>query len=145
MLPTDEDAQRAYLIARQRSQAGLQDYYNTIGQDISQQFAPQFSGARSMLANNPLLADSGYSNRLNRQLMSGAFGQLTSQYGQGANQLESGNIDLLRQLLAERQRSRSGLASQYFGQKAAYAARPKKNAADYLGQAAGTGLGLAFG
>ena len=123
----------------------LQDYYGQIQQDIGQQFNPAMRMAQARLAGSPLLADSGYANRLNRQLQQGAFTDLSSRYGNAANEQAGGNLAALRQMLAQRNEQRAGLTGQYFGGRMQYANRPKTNLWSTLGQVGGTVLGTALG
>lgn len=123
----------------------LQDYYGQIQQDIGAQFNPAFRLAQSRLAGSPLLADSGYANRLNRQLQQGAFSDLTSRYGAGANELAGGNLAALRQMLQQRQAAQHGLLGDYFSQKSRYAQRPKRSLLGGLGSLVGTAGGALIG
>lgn len=139
MLPSEESLYGQYGKLGQLGRQQLQDYYGQIQQDIGAQFNPAFRLAQSRLAGSPLLADSGYSNRLNRQLQQGAFQDLTSRYGGAANELAGGNLAALRQMLMQRQGQQSDLLGEYFKQKSGYAQRSKPN---IFGQALGVGAGL---
>lgn len=88
----------------------LSDYFNQAGTAIGQQFEPAFAGARDTLGANPLLADSGYANRLNRQIMTDLGARLSGDYGARAADESSKNLDFYRSLVGQRTGLRSDLA-----------------------------------
>src|SRR3990172_9503014 len=61
---------------RGRGKQALQDYFGSAQADIGAQFTPTMRLASARLGGRPLLADSGYANRLNHQLQTAAFGDL---------------------------------------------------------------------
>lgn len=73
---------------------------------ISQQFAPQFQQAHNYLSANPALANSGAGSALNRQLLQGAYGQLGQAMTGATADTYKGGLDLLGQLIAQRQNAR---------------------------------------
>ena len=98
-----EQPYQQYLTA---GKAALPSLYAPAYGDVSRQFAPQFSGARNYLAGNSAMANSGVGNKLNRLLMSGAYGALTNRMGESAAGVQQGGLDLLSQLLQRRVQAR---------------------------------------
>lgn len=128
----DPDYER-YKLEGQRS---LQQNFGAAQQRIGAQFSPLMRMAQSRLGGSPLLADSGYSNRLNRQLQQGAFGQLSDAYGEAAAGQSRDQLSALERLIQTRIGSRQDILAQIMG-----SAQKKKNFGDYAGAAIGTGLG----
>ena len=81
--------------ALQRNFAAAQDR-------IGAQFAPVQRLATARLAGSPLLADSGYANRLNRQIQTSAFGDLSRAYGDASAQNANSQLGALERLLQAR-------------------------------------------
>lgn len=69
---------------QQQGNQALQQSFGAAQQNLGQQFSPMFRLAQARLGAQPYLADSGYANRLNRQLQQSALGALTNAYGQAA-------------------------------------------------------------
>ncbi len=111
----------------------LPQLYAPAYRGISQQFAPQFEGARNMLALNPALASSGGGFRLNRILQQGAFGSLANSMGQASAGVAGQGLDLLGSLIQRRQEERYRREQEK---------RQKKGG---LGRAAGGILGAGLG
>lgn len=109
-------------------QNALQGYMNTVGQSLGQQFTPQFAAARAGLAANPLLADSGFANRLNRRLQTDAMRAYSGAGTDAARQMAFRNQDILAQLLQQR----LGQRGQFLGQL--FTPYQQPGAADYLAQ-----------
>lgn len=139
-----EDIQNAFQSAQTAGRGALQDYYNTAGLAIGQQFQPTFQGARDFLGANPLLADSGYANRLNRQILTDLGGRLTSDYGQQAANMAGQNVDFYRNLFNQRFGQRGQLASQAYQTMTGLPKKPTfgEQALNFAGQAIGTGAGV---
>ena len=125
-----------YARLRQEGQRALQQSFGAAQQDIGQQFSPLFRMAQSRLGGQPLLADSGYANRLNRQLQQGAFGQLSNAYGQAAAGQAQNQLGALERLIQMRLGGQQDILATLMGQ-----ARKKPGFGDYAGQVLGTGLG----
>lgn len=109
---------------QQAGQGALRGYAENV---LGQQFTPQFAAARAGLAANPLLADSGFANRLNRRVLSDAYGAYMGQVGQMGMQTQ----DILAQLLQQR----LGQRGQLLGQMLQPYQKPETG--DYLMQAGG--------
>lgn len=122
-----------FLAAGQKALPGL---YAPAYRSISQQFAPQFEGARTMLATNPALQNSGTGNRLNRILQQGAFGSLSQSMGQTSAGVAQGGLDLLSQLIQRRQEERYRREAEK---------RQKKGIGGTIGSFVGAGLGAVGG
>ena len=114
----------------------LNDYFQQAQANIGAQFAPTMRLASARLAANPLLGDSGYANRLNRQIQTAAFGDLSRQYGTAAAEQSQGELGMLQNLLQQRY----GLLSGMYG-----SAQKKQKFGDYLGSVAGSLGGAALG
>lgn len=142
-----EEIQNAFQSAQTAGRGALQDYYNTAGLAIGQQFQPTFQGARDFLGANPLLADSGYANRLNRQILTALGGRLTSDYGQAASNMAGQNVDFYRNLFNQRFNQRGQLAGQAYQTLTGLPKKPSTGSqiAGFGGRVLGTGLGLLAG
>jgi len=114
----------------------LKGAFGLANQQVAQQFSPMFRAAQSRLGGQPLLADSGYANRLNRQLQSGAFGELSNRYGQAAQSQTENQLSALERLIQQRLGSQSDILASLLG-----TAQKKKTFGDYAGGLVGTGLG----
>lgn len=99
---SDQEVNQPYQQYLQAGAAAVPKLYAPAYADISRQFAPQFAGARNYLAGNPAMASSGAGNKLNRLLLTGAYGQLTDRMAGSAANVQSGGLDLLSQLLQRR-------------------------------------------
>src|SRR6267142_5334347 len=55
--------------SKAQGRSALDEYMNAAGMNIAQSFQPQFDQARSYLGANPLLADSGNANLLDRLVL----------------------------------------------------------------------------
>lgn len=109
---SENDIAGYYQRAQTLGQRNLQDYYNQAAQRIAQQFQPQMQQARDFLGNQPLLADSGYANRLNRQLMGDLYARLSGDYGQAASNQASQNLSYLQNLTGQRIANRQAMLGQ---------------------------------
>ena len=133
---SDADIMRYLQMLRQQGRTSLQDTFGRAQQSIGEQFTPAMRMAQARLGANPLLGDSGYSNRLNRQLQTAAFTDLSGRYGEAAGRQAESEGSALQNLINQRLAARS----QYI--QAAYGAgQKKKKALDYAGQLAGAALG----
>src|SRR5512139_601464 len=121
---------------RQLGQDALNQYFGAAQANIGAQFTPTMRMASARLAGQPLLANSGYANRLNRQIQTAAFGDLSRAYGDAAAQQAQGGLDFYQNLLGQRY----GLLGSMYG-----SAQKKKNKADYLGAGLGTAAGAYLG
>lgn len=139
-----EEIQNAFQSTQNAGRGALQDYYNTAGLAIGQQFQPTFQGARDFLGANPLLADSGYANRLNRQILTDLGGRLTSDYGQHAADMAGQNVDFYRNLFNQRFNQRGQLAGQAYQTITGLPKKPTTGdrLAQFGGQLLGTGAGI---
>jgi hypothetical protein len=117
----------------------LQRAFAAAQQNIGQQFTPAFRMAQQRLGGSPLLADSGYANRLNRQLQTSAYGDLSNQYGQAAASQAQQQQSLLAQLIQQKLAARNE-----FIQGTMAGTQKKKGFGDYAGAVLGAGIG-AFG
>jgi len=120
--------------------AALQKAFGAAQQKIGAQFSPMFRLAQARLGANPLLADSGYANRLNRQLQSEAFGQLSGAYGEAAANQAQSQQGALERLIQAKLGMQGNILQSILG-----TAQKKKNFGDYAGAAIGTGLGAYLG
>src|SRR3990167_4589988 len=127
LAPVDRYAQQM----RGYGDEALQRAFSAAQTRIGQQFTPAMRMAQARLGGSPLLADSGYANRLNRQLQGAAFGDLSSAYGDAAAQNAQSQLQEYQQLL----NARMGLAGNMYGgiQK-----KQKANFGSVLGSAAGS-------
>lgn len=118
----------------------LQRSFGAAQQRIGQQFSPMFRMAQARLGGQPLLADSGYANRLNRQLQTSAFSELSGAYGDAAAQQAQSQQSALERLIQARLGSRQDILSSILG-----SAQKKKGLGDYAGQMVGSVGGAALG
>lgn len=114
----------------------LRQNFGLANQQVAQQFSPVFRMAQSRLGGSPLLADSGYANRLNRQLQAGSFGQLANLQGEAAGRASENQLSALERLIQMRLGSQQDILAQLMG-----TAQKKKTVGDYAGGLIGTGLG----
>jgi len=91
--------------------SALDDYMNAAGMQIAQSFQPQFDQARSYLGANPLLADSGYANRLNRQLLTDLAARESSAFNTAAADQANRQVGYLQSLRGQQVGLRAGLAN----------------------------------
>jgi hypothetical protein len=112
---SDSDILNYFNQAQGLGRQSLQDYFNVAGTNIAHQFSPQFEQARNTLGSNPLLADSGYANRLNRQLLGDLYSRMAGDYGQRASDQSGANLGFYRDLVGQRAGLRSNLAQQAYG------------------------------
>lgn len=114
----------------------LQRSFGAAQANIGAQFSPVQRMATARLAGSPLLADSGYANRLNRQIQTSAFGDLSRAYGDAAAQNAQSQLGALERLI----QARFGATNQMFG-----GAQKKQSTGSQLaglgGQLLGAGLG----
>jgi hypothetical protein len=99
---TAAETTRPYQQYLEQAQAALPRMYEPAFRSVSNQFRPEFARARSYLAGNPAVANSGLANRLNRQLHMSAIGGLQDQIGQTTAGAYGGGLDLLSQLIRRR-------------------------------------------
>jgi len=118
----------------------LQRAFDAAQQRIGQQFTPAFRMAQQRLGGSPLLADSGYANRLNRQLQQSAYGDLSNQYGQAAAQQAQLSQSQLAQLIQQK----LGARNDYL-MAGMQGATKKKGFGSYLGGAIGSVGGALLG
>jgi hypothetical protein len=138
---SDSDIMNYFNKAQGLGRQSLQDYYNVAGTNIAQQFSPQFEQARNTLGANPLLADSGYANRLNRQLLGDLYSRMAGDYGQRASDQAGSNIDFYKNLIGQRAQLRGNLT-----QTAYQGIKKKVNPwGPIAGQAIGTAAGAILG
>lgn len=104
-----------YQMLQREGQNALRQSFGAAQQDIGMQFTPLMRQAQSRLGGSPLLADSGYSNRLNRQLQQGAFGELSNRYGQAAANQSQNQLQALERLIQMRLGSQSDILSSLLG------------------------------
>lgn len=97
---------------QERGGQALRDYTNQAGLAISQQFQPQIEANRNFLGANPLYADSGVANSLNRRLFSDIGSRLAGDYGQHAFDIASQNLGAYQGLYGQR----AGLGTQLAGE-----------------------------
>lgn len=118
--------------------ASLRGAFGLANQEVAQQFSPMFRAAQSRLGGAGLLADSGYANRLNRQLQQGAFGELSNRYGQAAQSQSENQLSALERLIQMRLGGQQDILSSLLG-----SAQKKRNLGDALGGVVGAALGTA--
>lgn len=94
--------------------SALEDYMNAAGMQIGQSFQPQFDQARNFLGANPLLADSGYANRLNRQLLTDLAARESGAFNDAAAQQAQNQVNYLQSLQGQRIGLRQNLAGQAY-------------------------------
>lgn len=107
---SDQELMDAYNRVQGLGRQNLSDYFNQAGMAIGGAFEPQFDQARNMLGASPLLADSGYGNRLNHQLLSDLGARLAGQYGEAAANQANQNTGFLQNLYQNRFNTRGDLA-----------------------------------
>ena len=129
-----------YARLQTEGQRALQQSFGAAQQNIASQFSPLMRNAQSFLGGRPLLADSGYANRLNRQLQQGAFGQLSDAYGQAAANQSQNQLAALERLIQTRLGGQQDILASLLG-----SAQKKKTAMDYAGGVVGSGLGILGG
>lgn len=129
-----------YARLQQEGQRALQQSFGAAQQNIGAQFTPAMRGAQSFLGGRPLLADSGYANRLNRQLQAGAFGQLSNAYGDAAARQSESQLSALERLIQMRLGGQQDILAALLG-----TAQKKRSLGDTLGGVVGTGLGILGG
>ena len=129
-----------YAMLQREGQNALKQSFGAAQQDIGQQFTPLMRNAQSFLGGRGLLADSGYANRLNRQLQAGAFGELSNRYGQAAANQSQNQLAALERLIQTRLGGQQDILASLLG-----SAKKKKSAMDYAGGVVGTGLGILGG
>lgn len=120
--------------------ASLRGAFGLANQQVAQQFSPIFRQAQSRLGGSPLLADSGYANRLNRQLQSGAMNELSNRYGMAAQGQSENQLSALERLIQQRLGSQQDIIGALLG-----TAQKKKTFGDYAGGLVGSGLGILGG
>lgn len=125
---------------QQYGDAALQKAFGAAQQRLGQQFSPMFRLAQARLGGQPLLADSGYANRLNRQLQGQAFGDLSNAYGDAAAQQAQFQQSALERLIQARIGGQQNILQSIMG-----SAQKKKNVGDYAGSILGTGAGAFLG
>lgn len=137
---SDADIQRYMGMIQQQGQRGLQDQFSAAQANIGAQFSPTMRMATARLGANPLLGDSGYANRLNRQIQTAAFGDLSRAYGSAAAGQSQSYLSALQNLINQR----LGERSQYL-QAGLGGVQKKAKTGDYLAQFGGQALGAAAG
>jgi hypothetical protein len=80
----------------------LQQNFDAAQSRIGAQFNPVMRLASARLAGSPLLADSGYANRQNRQIQTAAFGDLSRAYGDASAENANSQLGALERLLQAR-------------------------------------------
>src|SRR3990167_8223432 len=97
--PSDADIMKYLAMIRSQGQASLRNTFGAAQADIGQQFNPAMRMAQARLGANPLLGDSGYANRLNRQLQTAAFTDLSGRYGNAAARQSESEGSALQNLI----------------------------------------------
>ena len=133
LAPTDQYFQQI----QGASNKALQSNFDAAQSRIGAQFSPIQRMATARLGGSPLLADSGYANRLNRQIQTSAFGDLSRAYGDASAQNAQGQLGALQRLLE----ARMGVAGNMYG---GITEKKKGGVGSTIGGLAGAGLG-AFG
>lgn len=133
---SDSDIQRYLQMIRSQGQQGLQSAFGAAQANIGQQFTPAMRMAQSRLGGAGPLADSGYANRLNRQLQTSAYGDLSRAYGNAAAQQGQTEVSALQNLI----NTRLGQRNQYI-QATMQGAQKKKNFGDYAAGIGGAAIG----
>ncbi len=137
---SDADIARYLQMLHSQGRQGLQDSFGAAQASIGQQFTPAMRMAQARLGAGGPLADSGYANRLNRQLQSAAFGNLSQAYGNAAAGQSQREYGSLQDLINARLSQRSAFIQQAIG-----GAQKKPKAGDYLASLGGSVLGSAAG
>ena len=131
------DVDSEYGRIRSAGRQSLQDAFGAAQADIGAQFSPAMRMAQARLGASPLLADSGYANRLNRQIQSAAFGDLSRRYAGAAADQSATQQSALERLIQSRLGFQQDLLGRYMS------APKKKNAGDYVSQYIGAAAGAA--
>jgi hypothetical protein len=137
---SDADIQRYLQMIHAQGQQSLQGAFGAAQANIGSQFTPAFRMAQNRLGGAGALADSGYANRLNRQLQTSAYGDLSRAYGNAAAQQGQTEVSALQNLINQR----LGQQNQYI-QAAIAGTQKKRKTGDYLAGIAGAGLGAFAG
>lgn len=111
---SEADIMRYFGITRDLGRQDLQNYFNAAQDQIGLSYQPELMNARNTLGANPLLADSGYANRLNRQLLTDIAARMSADYGSAASAQAQRNTDYLRDLYGQRIGYKTGLGSQAY-------------------------------
>jgi hypothetical protein len=136
---SEADIERYMRQLRAQGQQGLQQSFNAAQANIGAQFTPAMRMAQSRLGASGPLADSGYANRLNRQLQTAAFGDLSRAYGSAAAQQGQSELSALQNLIQQRLGERSAYIQASLG-----GVQQKKKPVDYAGAALGAAGGMLF-
>lgn len=137
-----DDIMRYFQTTQAAGRSSLNDYFRSAGDAIALRYVPQFDQARDTLGASPLLADSGYANRLNRQILTDLGSRMSADFGErAANQAASGT-DYLRDLLSRRAQYAADLARQGY---AGVQKKQKNSWAAPLAQIGGTVAGALIG
>ena len=102
MLDTFYNVPQNFAMIQGAGQNALRQNFDAAQERIGAQFAPVQRMATARLAGSPLLADSGYANRLNRQIQTSAFGDLSRAYGQSSADNANSQLSALERLLQAR-------------------------------------------
>lgn len=124
---SDSDIQRYLAMIHAQGQQGLQSAFGAAQANIGQQFTPAMRLAQARLGANPLLGQSGYANRLNRQLQTAAYGDLSRAYGSAAADQSQTELGALQNLINQRLGERQSYLGAMLG-----SAQKKKTTGDYL-------------
>ena len=127
------------MLQSQGNQA-LQRNFGAAQDRIGAQFGPVQRMATARLAGSPLLADSGYANRLNRQIQTSAFGDLSRAYGDASAENANSQMGALERLI----QARFGATNQMFG-NAQRKQSPWDKALQFAGQTGGSIAGAYAG
>ncbi len=133
---SDADIMKYLGMIRGEGQKSLQNSFRAAQADIGAQFSPAMRMAQSRLGGAGPMADSGYANRLNRQLQTASFGDLSRAYGNAAAQQGQSEMGALQNLINTRLGQRDAYLQAGLG-----GVQKKKNFGDY----AMAGLGAAAG
>lgn len=144
---SDADIMNYFGQAQTLGKQSLGDYLSTAGTAISRQFQPQIDQTRDFLGANPLLADSGYSNRLGRQILTDLAERTSQDYNREAANLSGQNMDFYRNLVGQRVGLKSGLAGNAYQTMVASPKKKKigQQLLDIGTQLAGSAIGAAVG
>jgi len=140
---SDADIMKYLGMIRGEGQKSLQGAFGAAQANIGAQFSPAMRMAQSRLGGAGPLADSGYANRLNRQMQTAAFGDLSRAYGDAAAQQGQSEMGALQNLINQRIGQRNDFLQAGLG-----GVKKKANFGDYamgtlgaLGGAAGAYFG----
>jgi hypothetical protein len=144
---SDADILKYLSESRTLGRSALDDYMNAAGMSIAQSFQPQFDTARNTLGANPLLADSGYANRLNRQLLTDLASRESGAFNNAAADFARGDVGYLQGLRGQQVGLRSNLANQAYNTILNPPQQPSTmdKILGAAGQVGGAVLGGAFG